>query len=93
MSQESPVAALPDNPKLAKLFRLQFEPAQDAWVMLYPEGMVQLNQSAAEIFRRCDGAHSVEAIVGELEAAFNVSGIRAQVEDMLQEGVRRGWIA
>jgi pyrroloquinoline quinone biosynthesis protein D len=29
---------------ISKLFRLQWEPAQNAHVLLYPEGMVRLNQ-------------------------------------------------
>jgi hypothetical protein len=34
----------------------------------------------------------VAAIVSELEALFNVTGIASQVQDMLHEGARRGWI-
>jgi pyrroloquinoline quinone biosynthesis protein D len=83
---------LPDCPRLSRLFRLQFESAQNAWVLLYPEGMVQLNPSAAEILRRCDGQRPLDAIVAELQALFQVEGIRPQVEALLQEGQRRGWI-
>ncbi|MGM9427719.1 pyrroloquinoline quinone biosynthesis peptide chaperone PqqD [Hydrogenophaga sp. MI9] len=83
---------LPDQPKLSRKFRLQFEPAQDRWVLLYPEGMVQLNPSAAEILKRCDGERSVDAIVGELEATFNAQGIGPEVKSLLEEGQRRGWI-
>lgn len=83
---------LPECPRLSKLYRLQYEPVQNAWVMLYPEGMVKLNDSAAEIFRRCTGELSVQAIVAELEAQFEASGLSAQISDMLQEGCRRGWI-
>lgn len=83
---------LPACPRLARLFRLQFESAQNAWVLLYPEGMVQLNPSAAEILRRCDGQRPLDAIVEELQGLFQVEGIGPQVEALLQEGVRRGWI-
>ncbi len=80
------------HPKLSRRFRLQYEPAQTRWVLLYPEGMVQLNESAAEILKRCDGEHSVAQIVGELEAAFAVQDITAQVQALIAEGGRRGWI-
>ena len=83
---------LPAQPKLSRKFRLQFEPAQDRWVLLYPEGMVQLNPSAAEILKRCDGTRSVPGIVAELEAAFNAQGIEPEVRKLLEEGQRRGWI-
>lgn len=86
------MSALPSQPKLSRKFRLQFEPAQDRWVLLYPEGMVQLNPSAAEILKRCDGERSVDAIVSELEAAFNAQGIGPEVRNLLEEGQRRGWI-
>lgn len=84
---------LPDRPRLSRQFRLQFEPAQDRWVLLYPEGMVQLNPSAAEILKRCDGSRDVDAIVQELEAAFHAQGIAQEVRNLLAEGQRRGWIA
>jgi pyrroloquinoline quinone biosynthesis protein D len=83
---------LPELPRLAPRFRLQYEDAQQAWVLLYPEGMVQLNHSAAEILKRCDGAHSIDGIVNDLEAVFSVHGIGEQVRALLQEGNRRGWL-
>lgn len=85
-------AALPALPRLSRKFRLQFEPAQDRWVLLYPEGMVQLNPSAAEILKRCDGTATLDAIVADLEAAFNAKGIEPEVRSLLEEGQRRGWI-
>lgn len=89
----SPQVELPSQPRLSRLFRLQYEPVQKASVLLYPEGMVKLNDSAAEILRRCNGVRSVDSIVAELEILFAVQGIGPQVRDMLQEGVRRGWIS
>lgn len=83
---------LPAHPRLSRLYRLQYEPVQKGWVLLYPEGMVKLSDSSAEILRRCSGQLSLDAIVAELEALFNVQGIGPQVRDLLEEGVRRGWI-
>lgn len=83
---------MPERPKLSRLVRLQYEAAQEAWVLLYPEGMVQLNASAVEILRRCDGRHQFNDIVDELQTLFNVHGIRDQVAALVQEGQRRGWI-
>lgn len=84
--------ALPECPQLSRLYRLQFEAVQNAWVLLYPEGMVKLNDSAAEILRRCTGQLSVDDIVNELETLFKVQNLAPQVRNMLQEGARRGWI-
>ncbi|MFW5329004.1 pyrroloquinoline quinone biosynthesis peptide chaperone PqqD [Hydrogenophaga sp. ZJX-1] len=86
------MSTLPNQPKLSRRFRLQYEEAQSRWVLLYPEGMVQLNGSAAEILKRCDGERSLDTIVGELEQAFNAEGLAPQVQALLEEGQRRGWI-
>jgi pyrroloquinoline quinone biosynthesis protein D len=80
------------KPRIALGHRLQWEETQNSWVLLYPEGMVKLNQSAGEILKRCDGERGIADIVQELEAVFQVQGIDAQVTDMLQEGARRGWV-
>ncbi|MFC6805110.1 pyrroloquinoline quinone biosynthesis peptide chaperone PqqD [Methylophaga thalassica] len=39
-------------PVLALGYRFQWEPAQDCYVLLYPEGMVKLNPAAGEILKR-----------------------------------------
>jgi len=86
------MSTLPAQPRLSRRFRLQYEEAQQKWVLLYPEGMVQLNQSAAEILQRCNGERTVDAIVAELESAFGATGIAPEVRALLEEGQRRGWI-
>ena len=37
-------------------YRLQFEEAQQCHVLLYPEGLVKLSDTAVEILRRCEKA-------------------------------------
>ncbi|MDD2989294.1 MAG: pyrroloquinoline quinone biosynthesis peptide chaperone PqqD [Zoogloea sp.] len=80
------------RPAINRLFRFQWEPAQQAHVLLYPEGMVKLNQSAGEILKRCDGARTVPQIVADLEAAFNASGLAAEVEAFLEMADAQNWI-
>ncbi|HEU4459370.1 MAG TPA: pyrroloquinoline quinone biosynthesis peptide chaperone PqqD [Methylibium sp.] len=81
------------TPRLAPMFRLQFEPAQDAWVLLYPEGMVKLNGPASEILKRCDGKTSVAEITADLERAFSTNGLQGDVEDFLRHADEQHWIA
>lgn len=57
-------------PKLRRGFRLQWEPVQDCHVLLYPEGMIKLNSSAAEILQQIDGQRSVQQIMTELQQRF-----------------------
>jgi len=80
------------KPIVATMFRLQFEPAQGSWVLLYPEGMVKLNTPAAEILRRCDGRRSVDEIVAELEVAFAQKALRDDVCNFLGQARQRGWL-
>jgi pyrroloquinoline quinone biosynthesis protein D len=82
----------PALPHLSRRLRLQYESAQTRWVLRDPEGTVQLNDSAAEILRRCDGRHTVADIVSELEALFDTQGIAPQVRALIAEGTRRGWL-
>lgn len=83
---------IPEQPRLNRLFRLQYEEAQKTHVLLYPEGMVKLNQSASEILLLCDGNHTVQQIVEALESKFGASNLSADVQAMLEESVRRNWL-
>lgn len=83
---------LPERPLLNRRYRMQYEAAQQAHVLLYPEGMVRLNQSAAEILKRCDGQATVDQIVEQLEAAFNASGLRDDVLGLLAHAHEKDWI-
>jgi pyrroloquinoline quinone biosynthesis protein D len=53
---------------------------------------VQLNRSAAEILRRCDGRRSVAQIVSELELAFAQPALHDDVCNFLDEARQRGWL-
>jgi len=80
------------RPKVAGHFRLQYEQAQSAWVLLYPEGMVKLNPSAGEIMQRCDGSRDVPALVAELETAFDTQGLEPDVRAFLDMAHQQHWI-
>ena len=89
---ETAAIGLDTTPRVSKRFRLQWEEAQQAWVLLYPEGMVKLNQSAGEILRRCDGARSVTELVADLEQAFATAGLEADVIAFLELARKQQWV-
>lgn len=89
---EGDLHTLPLRPRLNKLFRLQWEEVQQAYVLLYPEGMVKLNQSAAEILKLCDGAHTIDELISKLELQFNENDLRDPVEGMLRAAFAKDWI-
>ncbi len=80
------------QPRVGPGFRLQWEPAQNSHVLLYPEGMVKLNQSGGEIMKRCDGQRSVAAIVSELETAFSMSGLDRDVLAFVEMAGKQRWL-
>ena len=86
-------ATLASVPRIGPGFRLQFEPAQECHVLLYPEGMVKLNPSASEIMKRCDGQRSVAAVVSELEAAFAAQGLEGDVLAFIAMAGQQRWLA
>lgn len=92
MTQEAPPVSGDSVPSIASGFRLQFEQAQDAWVLLYPEGMVKLNQSAGEILQRCDGERNVSQVVQSLEQAFDETGLIDDVKAFMAIAIKQQWI-
>lgn len=81
-----------DIPALANGYRFQWEPAQDNFVLLYPEGMKVLGGSAAEIIQLCDGKQSVADIIKTLSEKFPGADLRADVLDFLDNARTEGWI-
>jgi pyrroloquinoline quinone biosynthesis protein D len=79
-------------PVLAPGHRLQWEEAQQAHVLLFPEGMVTLNDSAREILCRCDGKRPVAEIIADLKRVFADADLEADVLELLGIAGEEGWI-
>lgn len=80
-------------PAIRRGFRLQFEPAQGCHVLLYPEGMIKLNESAGEILTLVDGQRSVATLVAELQGRFpEVPGIDEDILAFLEVAHAQFWI-
>ena len=80
------------RPAIVHGMRLQWEPAQEAHVLLYPEGMVKLNGSAGAIMSRCDGVRTVGDIVADLERAYATTGLAADVRAFVALALERRWL-
>ena len=74
-------------------YRFQWEEAQQCHVLLFPEGLVKLSGSAAEIMQRCQQPTTLVALVGELQQTCpGVEGLENDVREFLndareQEGI------
>ena len=74
-------------------YRYQYEPAQKGHVLLYPEGMIKLNESAALIGGLIDGQRDVAAIVAELDAKFpGVPELGEDIEQFMEVARAQHWI-
>jgi pyrroloquinoline quinone biosynthesis protein D len=78
--------------RLGRAVRFQYEEAQKAHVLLYPEGMITLNHSAAEILGCCDGTRDEAGIVAELARRFPGADLASHVHEFLETAHGRGWI-
>jgi len=88
------VSAVPlsAKPAIGAGFRLQWEPAQQAHVLLYPEGMVKLNGSAGAIMSRCDGVRTLGEIVADLEHTYGATGLADDVIAFVALAMAREWL-
>lgn len=78
--------------QLGKQYRLQWEPSQGCHVLLYPEGMVQLQGGAEEIMKRIDGKTTLSELIRALEAAFPGADLREDVLEFAEIAYAKGWL-
>lgn len=78
--------------EFSPMHRLQWEDAQQKDVILYPEGMVELNSSSAEILKLCDGTRTLDKIVQDLEQKFQTTGLKPDISEFIGVALENGWI-
>ena len=79
-------------PMIASTHRLQWEETQDCHVILYPEGMVKLNPSSAEILKFCDGEKDVKTIIEDLQNKYPDANLEKDILNFLEVAHGNGWI-
>lgn len=72
------------RPTLWRFARVDFDPVRERRVLLYPEGAILLNDTAAEILALCDGERTIEAISAALGERYGAD-VRADVLEYLQQ--------
>lgn len=74
-------------------YRFQYEPAQKGHVLLYPEGMIKLNDTAALIGGLIDGQRDVAAIITELDKQFpGVPELGGDIEQFMEVAREQHWL-
>jgi pyrroloquinoline quinone biosynthesis protein D len=68
---QTPTIAGSAQPRLARGVRLQTDSKTGNSVLLFPEGVLELNETAQDILTRCDG-RTVSEIIQALAEEYNV---------------------
>ncbi len=79
-------------PRISPGYRMQWEEVQQCKVLLYPEGMVQLNDTAGLILEQCNGKQTLAQVIATLEAEFDEEDLQADILEFMIEAVQRGWV-
>jgi len=87
---EIPTIADSAQPTLARGVRLQTDASTGNTVLLFPEGILELNESAQEILTRCDG-RTVTEVIQALADEYDVDPtmLTADVRETLADLQRR----
>ncbi len=87
---QTPTIAGSAQPKLARGVRLQTDSKTGNSVLLFPEGLLELNETAQDIISRCDGrtvGEIIQALAEEYDIDPQVLG--ADVQETLADLQRR----
>lgn len=80
------------TPRVAAKARLQWDGVRNRHILLYPEGLVALNPTAAEILGLCDGRRTVDEIVAALSGKYKSQDITADVQELLAGLAAKGLV-
>jgi coenzyme PQQ biosynthesis protein PqqD len=78
------------HPRLVTGARLRYDEVREEHLLLVPEGAVRLNPSAAEVLELCDGARSLDDIVGVLAERYDGADLREDVQGLVDAMAQRG---
>jgi pyrroloquinoline quinone biosynthesis protein D len=92
-------------PKLAAKARLKFDKVREQHLLLLPEKVVVLNETAASILTLCDGSQTVNTITEKMRALLeadlvaigkdtllDLNTMKADISEFLWEMEDQGWV-
>lgn len=84
-------SGVPTRPVLARHVRYRWDAARGQHQLVYPEAVMELNETAAAIVKRLDG-RTVEDLARELEGEFGEEGLAGDVASFLRELAGKGLV-
>ncbi|MEH7225448.1 pyrroloquinoline quinone biosynthesis peptide chaperone PqqD [Bacillus sp. JJ1566] len=86
-------------PKLAQKGRLKFDKVREKHLLLLPEKVVVLNETAASILAFCDGNESIQTITEKMRSSLESEKelpdfeiMQADITGFLLKMVDEGWV-
>ena len=80
------------RPRLATGVRLHWDRVREQHVLLYPEGALVLNPTAADVLELCDGSRTFGDIAEVLSARYDGADVRDDVEELVAAIASRGLV-
>lgn len=80
--------SLADRPQLRRGVRAGIDPLSDDMILLFPEGVLFLNETAAAVIQECDGSRSVAEVVqavGEVYDNVALEDVMSLLRDLITQ--------
>ncbi|MCW2950016.1 MAG: hypothetical protein JWN41_1029 [Thermoleophilia bacterium] len=78
------------KPRLASGVRLHRDRVRNRDVLLFPEGALVLNETAAHVLEFCDGKRSFDEIVACVSEQYGGADVRDDVAELIQSIADQG---
>jgi len=73
-----------DRPRLADKARLKWDATREKHLLLFPEGLLILNETAYAVLVLCDGRRTILEISKKLEEQYHSDALATDVREILQ---------
>lgn len=81
-----------EAPRLARRVRLRYDEVRDQHVLLLPERVIVLSESAAQILGLVDGERDEAAIIAELQRRYPDADLAEDVREFLAQARANKWL-
>ena len=80
--------SLTGTPRLRRGVRVGTDPLSHETILLFPEGVLFLNETAAAVIRHCDGSHTVAGVIrsiGEVYDNVAIEDVTSLLRDLIAQ--------